>query len=209
IDVRLIAASNQNLETLVEAGQFRKDLFYRLKVLHIKVPPLRNRRDDIPMLAHAFLRKLNNSNKTKKFLAPGTINHITTHKFPGNVRELQNAIERGFFLSKGLMITNIPLEPHGHEIENRVEEIQMWFKDISEGRKDFWTAIHGRYKRRDISREKVVALIDFGLRATRGSYKEMADKLRLNESGYRRFMDFLRRNDCLLDFRPYRKAGTV
>src|SRR5437667_7221220 len=64
IDVRLMVASNQNLEALANDGQFRKDLFYRLKVLHIKVPPLRSRRDDIPMLAHAFLRKLNTSNQT-------------------------------------------------------------------------------------------------------------------------------------------------
>jgi transcriptional regulator with PAS, ATPase and Fis domain len=70
IDVRLIVASNQNLEALAADGRFRKDLLYRLKVLHIKVPPLRNRRDDIPMIAHGFLQKLNTSNKTKKYFAP-------------------------------------------------------------------------------------------------------------------------------------------
>jgi hypothetical protein len=88
-----------------------------------------------------------------------------------------------------------------------MEEVQVWFKDLSEGRKDFWSAIHQRYKRRDISREKVVALVDFGLRATRGSYRTMASMFRLKRNDYRRFMDFLRRNDCLLDFRPYRKAA--
>jgi hypothetical protein len=87
------------------------------------------------------------------------------------------------------------------------DEIQAWFKDISEGRKDFWSAIHNKYKRRDISREKVLALVDFGLRSTRGSYKSMASMFRLTDKDYRRFMDFLRRNDCLLDFRPYRRAA--
>jgi hypothetical protein len=89
------------------------------------------------------------------------------------------------------------------------DEIETWYKEISEGRKDFWSAVHNRYKRRDISREKVVALVDFGLRSTRGSYKNMASVFRLKEREYRRFMDFLRRNECLLDFRPYRKAATA
>ncbi len=209
VDVRLIVASNQSLETLVAAGQFRKDLLYRLTVLHIKVPSLQNRSEDIPMLAHVFLKKLNSTNQTKKYFAAGVIERLLTQRFPGNVRELQNAIERGFFLTKGIMITEIPLESHAAAADGPVDEVQTWFKDISEGRKDFWSAIHNRYKRRDISREKVVAFVDFGLRSTRGSYKTMASMFRLKEKGYRRFMDFLRRNECLLDFRPYRKVATA
>jgi transcriptional regulator with GAF, ATPase, and Fis domain/tetratricopeptide (TPR) repeat protein len=207
IDVRLIVASNQSLQALADAGQFRKDLLYRLRVLHIKLPPLRSRQDDIPMLAHAFLKKLNAANKTTKYLAAGVVDHLSIQRFPGNVRELQNAIERAFFLTQGIMITEVPLEGNTAADKVPVEEVQNWFKDISEGRKDFWSAIHNRYKRRDISREKVVALVDFGLRATRGSYKTMVSTFRLKEKEYRRFMDFLRRNDCLLDFRPYRKAA--
>jgi DNA-binding NtrC family response regulator len=133
----------------------------------------------------------------------------STQKFPGNVRELQNAVERAYFSAKGIMITEAPLDVYPAASAAPLDEIQTWFKDISEGRKDFWSAIHNRYKRRDISREKVVAFVDFGLRATRGSYKTMASMFRLNENDYRRFMDFLRRNDCLLDFRPYRKAATA
>jgi len=209
IDVRLIVASNQNLQTLADTGLFRKDLLYRLKVLHIKVPPLRSRRDDIPMLAHAFLQKLNISNKTKKYFAPGVVSHFSSQKFPGNVRELQNAIERAFFSARGIMITEVPLESHTPTAATAADEVQTWFKDISEGRKDFWSAIHNRYKCRDISREKVVAFVDYGLRSTRGSYKTMASMFRFKEHDYRRFMDFLRRHDCLLDFRPYRKAGAA
>jgi DNA-binding NtrC family response regulator len=209
VDVRLIVASNQNLEALVQAGTFRKDLLYRLNVLHIKVPPLRHRREDIPMLAHTFLKKLNTTNNTKKHFVPQVVEHLCTQPFPGNVRELQNAIERGFFLAKGTMIAQVPLEALTTTIDSPADEVQTWFKDISEGRKDFWSVIHNRYKRRDISREKVVAFVDFGLRSTRGSYKNMASSFRLKEKEYRRFMDFLRRNDCLLDFRPYRKAATA
>jgi transcriptional regulator with GAF, ATPase, and Fis domain len=206
VDVRLIVASNASLDALVEEGRFRKDLLYRLKVLHIKLPPLRNRRDDIPMLAHAFLDRLNLTNKTRKHFAPGVINQLMTHAFPGNVRELQNAIERAFFSAKGTMIEEVPLEHRAEDVAS-MNEVQTWFKDLADGRKDFWSAVHNRYKRRDISREKVIALVDFGLRSTHGSYKTMASLFRLKKSEYRRFMDFLRRNDCLLDFRPYRKAA--
>ncbi len=207
IDVRLIVASNMNLEQLVAQGRFRKDLFYRLKVLYIKVPPLRARREDIPMLAHAFLQKLNASNKMKKYCAPGIINQLTVQSFPGNVRELQHAIERAFFTAKGNVIYDVPLDSL-RDTATQQDEIESWFKDLSEGRKDFWSEVHGKYKSRDISREKVVALLDLGLRSSGGSYKALASRFRLKRHEYRRFMDFLRRNNCLLDFRPYRRAGT-
>jgi transcriptional regulator with PAS, ATPase and Fis domain len=207
VDVRLIVASNQSLEALVEDSKFRKDLLYRLKVLYLKVPPLRNRLDDIPMLAHAFLQKLNAANKTKKYFANDVLNRLSNYSFPGNVRELQNAIERAFFATKATGISGVPLE-EDTQLETGVrEDVQSWFKDLSEGRKDFWSAVHNRYKRRDISREKVLALVDFGLRSTRGNYTTMAAMFRLKERDYRRFMDFLRRSKCLLDFRPYRKLG--
>jgi transcriptional regulator with GAF, ATPase, and Fis domain len=206
VDVRLIVASNMNLEQLVAQGRFRKDLLYRLKVLYIGVPPLRARRQDITMLAHAFLQKLNASNKMNKYCAPGVIDQLTSQSFPGNIRELQNAIERAFFSSKGNVIYNIPLE-NQTGTPAQEDEIESWFKDLSEGRKDFWSEVHGRYKKRDISREKVVALLDVGLRSSGGCYKTLISKFHLKRHEYRRFMDFLRRNDCLLDFRPYRRAA--
>jgi DNA-binding NtrC family response regulator/serine/threonine protein kinase/tetratricopeptide (TPR) repeat protein len=209
VDVRLIVASNQKLEVLAADGVFRKDLLYRLKVLHIKVPPLRNRRDDIPMLAHAFLQKLNSVNKTRKYLAPEAMDRLITYNFPGNVRELQNAMERAFFSARGTTIHDVQLETEATHDASAAEDVQSWFKDLSEGRKDFWSAVHNKYKRRDISREKVMALVDFGLRSTRGNYKTMASKLKLKGKDYRRFMDFLRRSECLLDFRPYRKLAAT
>ena len=206
IDVRVIVASNANLEKLAHEGRFRKDLLYRLKVLDINLPPLRNRRDDIPMLAHAFLDRLNIANKIKKHFSPGVVNQLSTHTFPGNVRELQNAVERSFFSARGTIIGEVQLESRTDEIAS-TNEVHAWFKELAEGRKDFWAAVHNRYKRRDISREKVIALVDLGLRSARGSYKTMAAMFHLKQKDYRRFMDFLRRNECLLDFRPYRKAA--
>jgi DNA-binding NtrC family response regulator/tetratricopeptide (TPR) repeat protein len=206
VDVRLIAATNQDLKILTEDGRFRTDLLYRLKVLHIRVPPLRNRRDDIPMLVQAFLQKLNTANQTKKYFSTQAMDQLSAHDYPGNVRELQNTIERAFFSAKGTAIVDIPLPAKTPSLLG-TEDVVSWFKDLSEGRKDFWSAVHNKYKRRDISREKVVALVDFGLRSTQGNYKALASTFHLKQREYRRFMDFLRRNDCLLDFRPYRKSA--
>jgi DNA-binding NtrC family response regulator/tetratricopeptide (TPR) repeat protein len=207
VDVRLVAASNANLKQLVADGMFRQDLLFRLNVIAVSLPPLRSRRDDIPMLASYFLKQLNSVHKAGKVLSPKALEPLLTHHFPGNVRELQNCVERGFFTTSGNTILSIPIESSPGE--ESVDEVRKWLADLADGRRNFWTEIHDRYKRRDISREKVVALIDLGLRTTRGSYKNLASLLHIDEKEYRRLMDFLRRNNCLLDFRPYRKVASL
>ena len=96
VDVRVIAATNASLEELVEQGQFREDLYYRLNVVPILLPPLRDRREDIPDLARFFLRKYAEQNKMPQTpdLTPDVLVALKSHDWPGNVRELENAIER-------------------------------------------------------------------------------------------------------------------
>jgi len=207
IDVRLIAASNTNLQQLVAEGAFRQDLLFRLNVISVHIPPLRARRDDIPLLAAHFLKQLNLAQKTSKILRQDALHSLLAHSFPGNIRELQNSIERGFFTASGRTISSIPIDLHSADAS--IDEVRKWMSDLAEGRKNFWTAIHDRYKSRDISREKVVALMDLGLRTTHGSYKDLASLLHIEPREYRRLMDFLRRNNCLLDFRPYRKVPSL
>jgi transcriptional regulator with PAS, ATPase and Fis domain len=209
VDVRLIAATNCNLERLVRDGKFRQDLLYRLKVLHIPLPPLRSRKEDIPILATTFLERINTSNQSKKYFGPRIMEKFMRHDFPGNVRELQNAVERAFYTSTGAVITEVDFFQQTSSIDRPAEsETESWFKDLVEGRENFWSDVHDRYKRRDISRERVVALVDFGLRTTSGRYKKMASMLQIPNEEYHRFMDFLRRSQCLLDFRPYRKSAS-
>jgi transcriptional regulator with GAF, ATPase, and Fis domain/tetratricopeptide (TPR) repeat protein len=207
IDVRLVAASNTNLKRLVAEGSFREDLLFRLNVIAVTIPPLRSRRDDIPLLASHFLKKLNSAHNTSKVFGTKALEPLLTYPFPGNVRELQNSVERGFFTASGQTIRSIPIESSPNE--ESVNEVRKCLADLADGRRNFWTEIHDRYKRRDISREKVVALIDLGLRTTRGSYKNLASLLHIQDREYRRLMDFLRRNNCLLDFRPYRKVVSL
>jgi transcriptional regulator with PAS, ATPase and Fis domain len=204
VDIRLIAASNANIEELVEKDRFRRDLLYRLKVLHIPLPPLRQRRVDIPEIARAFLERLNSTHQTRKRFAKSAMEQLVAGTFKGNVRELQNVVERSYFLATEATIRNVTVESGPSDRDDQ-SEVRGWFEELKEGRKDFWSAIHARYKKRDISREKVVALMDLGLRATRGSYKSVAALFQVKDSEYRKFMDFLRRNNCQPDFRLYRR----
>lgn len=94
IDFRLIASTNQNLEEMVKLGRFREDLFYRLNVITVTIPPLRERKEDIAMLAYYYLQKFNEKYETSKSFHTTTIDQLTAYDWPGNVRELQNMIER-------------------------------------------------------------------------------------------------------------------
>ena len=101
VDVRIIAATNQDLEMLVEEKRFRRDLFYRLNVIPIVIPPLRDRRSDIPLLIEHFLTRFNHSKHTEiSGLAPDALQMLTEYDWPGNIRELENMIERLVVLKK-------------------------------------------------------------------------------------------------------------
>jgi DNA-binding NtrC family response regulator len=190
----------------VRQGKFRPDLLYRLKVLYIFISPLRDRRQDIPLLATTFLEQLNSANQTRKYFGPSVVSKLGAGDYAGNVRELQNVVERAFYSTRSAVITQVEtLEP---ELATSYEA-ESWFRELTEGKQDFWRAVHDAYKRRDLPREKVIALVDYGLRTTRGNYKAMAVKFHLPKEEYRRFMDFLRRSKCLLDFRPYRRIGEI
>ncbi|MEO6983160.1 MAG: sigma 54-interacting transcriptional regulator, partial [Edaphobacter sp.] len=100
VDVRIIAATNVNLQDAVREGRFREDLFYRLNVICLDLPPLRSRREDIPLLAAHFLKFYADENGTKEpSLSPEAMRILMDYEWPGNVRELENAMERGVVLS--------------------------------------------------------------------------------------------------------------
>ena len=99
-DARIIAATNRDLEKAVETGDFREDLFYRLNVIEIWLPPLRERREDIPLLVRHFIKKIARAqNAPEKSIASDAMAALVSYNFPGNVRELENAVERAFTLS--------------------------------------------------------------------------------------------------------------
>ena len=106
VDVRVICATHQNLADMVQQGNFREDLYYRLNVISLPLPPLRDRPGDTPLLAYHFLRKYAaQSGKKVKAIAPETLELLEAYPWPGNVRELQNVIERAVVLAEGEMVT--------------------------------------------------------------------------------------------------------
>jgi two-component system response regulator AtoC len=106
VDIRVITATNRDLAEEVEAGRFREDLYYRLNVIHIDMPPLRERPDDIPLLVEHFLTKFRHSpTAIPTTITEEALTRLMEHDWPGNVRELENAIERAVVLSRGNPIT--------------------------------------------------------------------------------------------------------
>ncbi len=112
VDVRIVAATNVDLQLAVRDGKFREDLFYRLNVIQLQLPPLRNRREDVPILAAHFLKLYAQENgMAERALSPDCLRILMDHEWPGNVRELENAMERGVVLSTGRFITPDLLPP--------------------------------------------------------------------------------------------------
>lgn len=113
VDVRVIASTNKDLAHLVEKGEFRKDLYYRIKVMVIELPPLSERKEDIPILSNYFIERLGREmGKDAKKVSPEAMDLLVAYSWPGNVRELKNVMERAMILAKGDLITpeDLPLE---------------------------------------------------------------------------------------------------
>jgi two-component system response regulator HydG len=99
--VRILAATNRDLETEVAEGNFRRDLYFRLNVLTLRIPPLRERKQDVPLLTDYFMERLSRMNGFRKVLSDDVIKALLDYDWPGNVRELENCIERTWALSSG------------------------------------------------------------------------------------------------------------
>ncbi len=129
VDARIIAATNENLEKAVEFGKFRKDLFYRINVIRIHLPSLRERREDVPLLVEYFLEKiLEKLKKGKRVFSKESMKALTNYNWPGNIRELQNIIERAVTLSKNetISVEELPLP---------AEEFSVLTEDLLEDQK--------------------------------------------------------------------------
>lgn len=123
VDVRVVAATNRELKHRVDDGRFREDLYYRLKVVQLDVPPLRVRRSDIPLLAQSFVRKYATENERPvKGMTDEALQHLLVYPWPGNVRELENAIERAVVMCEGEVIekSDLPTSAHGDLQSNSV-----------------------------------------------------------------------------------------
>lgn len=128
VDVRLIAATNRDVQAAVKEGRLRADLMYRLAVFPLPIPPLRERGDDAEMLAHHFLRTMNEKHKTKKFFSRHSMDMVRSYPWPGNIRELKNLVQRAYILSGGDMVM----------LEEQLAEVSARKPTQQEGRLNFF-----------------------------------------------------------------------
>ena len=135
VDVRIIAATNQNLADLVERGKFREDLYFRLRVIEIDLPPLRVRSDDVPLLVEHFLKRFEQERGMVFMVAPQALSILLTYPWPGNVRELENALEAAVALNRSGTITPSDLPPKVRatfQKEERLEDLYSGLPTVDE-----------------------------------------------------------------------------
>jgi transcriptional regulator with PAS, ATPase and Fis domain len=190
LDIRIIAATNCDLRALVHKGDFREDLFYRLTVFSVQVPPLRKRLEDVPLLVDFILGG-------RKQIASTALNKLQSYSFPGNVRELENIVESAVYTTEGDTI-----EPSHIVLPNDTAAVTLEQELHVE---NFWESVARPYANRQITRTHVEHVIRRGLERTGGSYRKLIRLFNLPDSDYKRFMDFLRRHRCNVDYRQYRK----
>jgi transcriptional regulator with PAS, ATPase and Fis domain len=121
INVRILAATNRNLTAAVEQGRFRKDLYYRLSVVNLRIPPLRERKQDIPLLAAHFLERMSRETGTTHTLSDDVLRTLVDYDWPGNVRELENSLDRACTLCSGpvLHLADLPTQLQNFHLQNR------------------------------------------------------------------------------------------
>jgi transcriptional regulator with PAS, ATPase and Fis domain len=220
VDVRVIAATNNDLTRLIAEGRFREDLFYRLNVIHLVVPPLRERREDVPPLIERFLKRFTSeSGSLVRGLAPETIETLTAYNWPGNVRELENVIERLAVtgrreilqredLPEALRSRRAVAMPTEDTSAGSVVANDLYHR-LTENNESFWTTVYPLYMRREITRTHMRDLVRKGLEETRGNYKIVVRLFNMDPADYKRFLNFLRKHDCQLPFQDYRQPGPI
>ena len=214
VNVRVIAATNRNLREMVTQGTFREDLFYRLNVIHIVVPPLRERREDIPALVNHFFAQYAAMNRSSiTTITPAAMKALTEHSWPGNVRELENILERMIVTVQGNVIDvehlsseirvqdRIALRPKRERRRTVADDL---YKRMLEKRESFWATVYPLFMEREITRANVREVVRHGLEEARGNYKIVARLFNMESRDYKRFLNFLRKHDCQIPFKEYR-----
>jgi transcriptional regulator with PAS, ATPase and Fis domain len=223
-NVRVMAATNRNLPHLILQGQFREDLFYRINVIHIVVPPLRERREDIPLLIDYFMTRFtavsengngnsNGNHSPVRAISPDAMTALCEYSWPGNVRQVENVIERLVVTGRREVVQYDDLSPEiripgqsglrpRHERRRTIAD--DLFKKLVEERESFWNAVYPLYMNREITRSNVRDLVRKGLEEARGNYKIVLRLFNMESSDYKRFLNFLRKHNCQLPFKEYR-----
>ena len=216
-NVRVVAATNRRLPERIAAGEFREDLYYRLNVIHITIPPLRERKDDVTPLLDHFLRLFAMEHGVPlPQCSPDAVAALEAYDWPGNVRELRNIAERLTCRCPGGIIhaDDLPLEVRTGSavVESAPARVaspapaQALLDRILLKGESFWDVAYEPFMARDLTREDVRHLVRVGLEQTRGNYKALVQLFNMDPQDYKRFLNFLRKYGCHMPFQRFRMA---
>jgi DNA-binding NtrC family response regulator len=219
LDVRVIAATHRRLINLVAEKTFREDLYYRLNVIHIEVPPLRERREDIIILLNYFLATFGEMyDIPRPDLGLEAVRRFTDYHWPGNVRELRNVAERLILrcgtsrgdtdaLARDLVRDSNVGRSTARAIKPAdVAQSQVLFERIVKDGASFWSVAYEPFMARDLTRRDIRDLVRLGLEHTRGNYKLLVTTFNMGPEEYKKFLNFLRKYQCHVPFQAFRMA---
>jgi two-component system response regulator HydG len=211
VDVRIIAATHRDLLERTRTNEFRLDLFYRLNVVHLRTPALRDRRADIPALLDRFLDDYAQKYRMPKAtLTPEGLAALVAHRWPGNVRELRNVAERLAVtpFAGAVRPEELPLDLSSEAarpiaaVRPTADEL---FERLSVAGESFWSAVYDPFIVHDLTRDDVRAVVRRGLAETRGNYRLLVRLFNMHERDYKRFLSFLRKHGCHIAFQEHRR----
>jgi DNA-binding NtrC family response regulator len=217
VDVRVIAATNRDLMARIADKSFREDLYYRLNVIHVAIPPLRDRREDIEALFLHFCRVYSQRHRAELPVATAeTLERLVAYRWPGNVRELKNVVERVVVRSRSGVITpaDLPREVMNVSVDVQLapevvrgkRTAELLLERMLSGGESFWSVVYEPFMARDLTRDDLRAVITSGLEQTRGNYKALVQSFNLEQTDYKRFLNFLRKYQCHMPFQRFRSA---
>ena len=217
-NVRVISATNRSLLARVADRNFRDDLYYRLNVIHISIPPLRERKEDVPALLNYFVRAASELHRVPMpCLLDETVARLQSYSWPGNVRELKNVVERLVIRARSGVIPpgDLPQEIQVHSRPpatvaaptGSVSE-RLYVRMVAEG-ESFWTAVYEPFMARDLTRDDLRGVITRGLEQTRGSYKLLLELFNVQAGDYKKLLAFLRKHQCHLPFQKFRSISVT
>ncbi|MEO8076932.1 MAG: sigma-54 dependent transcriptional regulator [Acidobacteriota bacterium] len=219
VNIRLITATNRDLHAQIATGAFREDLYYRLNVIRLLIPPLRDRRSDIPLLVQHFFNLYSRQHGVPRTqVTPAAMDVLVAHAWPGNVRELKNVIERVTVRAVGRPIVpaDLPADVFAGTASAAAIRVDTAVRAESvvdalcarlfQG-ESFWTAVYPQFVSRDLTRDDLRKVVQVGLERTSGNYRLLVQLFNMPVTDYRRFLAFLRKHSCHLPFQQFRQAS--
>ena len=221
VNVRLVTATNRDLQGHIASGAFREDLYFRLNVIRLCIPPLRERRDDIPLLFDHFLDMYaRQHNMARPEITSAAMDVLVAHRWPGNIRELKNLIERLVLKASGQPVRPADLPSDvvaAKPVTSGAEQTDVAAQSTSavserlaarifERGESFWATVYPDFMSRDLTRDDLRKLVQMGLERSNGNYRLLVQHFNMPPADYKRFLSFLRKHNCHLPFQRFRVA---